>query len=377
MDERTFARGFLPEEDPLWRLPEPFEAWEAVASELSKLLLTDHLRPTLEGLPPFPSAALRTEREQWRAASLLAYMSSLYVLGWEGAPLRQLPAVLAVPFQTVTAALGIPPILSYALQAMVNWRRIDPQGAVALGNLTLLQNFFGGLDEEWFVTLHINIEAVAGRALRVLQPAQTAVVQRDTVALEYYFGEIAATLETMYTLLGRMQERCDPNIYYRRVRPFMFGWKDNPALPDGLVYVAVESFGGRPQQFRGETGAQSGIIPALDAALGISHEFDEMRAYLLEMRDYMPRRDREFVGALERGPSVRKFVQESGQASLREAYNECIRQLAAFRGRHIEYAALYILKPAQGEERGEVGTGGTPFTLYLKKHIRETQAHYL
>jgi hypothetical protein len=38
-------------------------------------------------------------------------------------------------------------------------------------------------------------------------------------------------------------------------------------------------------------------------------------------------------------------------------------------------AALYILKPAQEQKAGEVGTGGTPFTVYLKKHIRETWEH--
>src|SRR2546427_4821666 len=37
---------------------------------------------------------------------------------------------------------------SYALD---NWRRLDPTSPIELGNITLLQNFLGGLDEEWFV----------------------------------------------------------------------------------------------------------------------------------------------------------------------------------------------------------------------------------
>jgi hypothetical protein len=36
----------------------------------------------------------------------------------------------------------------------------------------------------------------------------------------------------------------------------------------GDYYDGVELCDGKPMQFRGETGAQSGIIPALDAVLG-------------------------------------------------------------------------------------------------------------
>ena len=94
---------------------------------------------------------------------------------------------------------------------------------MAVGNLTLLQNFLGGMDEEWFVTLHINIEAEAGPALSVLPVAQQAVANGDQATLERSLLTIAETLQTMFDLLGRMPDPCDPDIYYHRVRPFMFG----------------------------------------------------------------------------------------------------------------------------------------------------------
>ena len=43
--------------------------------------------------------------------------------------------------------------------------------------------------------------------------------------------------------LGRMGEKCDPAIYYQRVRLPMSGWRNNPALPGGLVYEG--QFGGQ------------------------------------------------------------------------------------------------------------------------------------
>ncbi len=373
----TFPRGFLPNPDPLLRLPAGCEAWDALGAELHKLVLSNHLRERVQALPLFPVDALQTEAELWRAASLFAYVSSLYVLGSNGQLLPRIPAVLAVPFHAVATRLGIPPILSYALQAMHNWRRIDPAGPIAAGNLTLLHNFLGGMDEEWFVTLHIEIEAKAGAALSALAPAQAAVTSDDPATLIAHLQTVGDTLQTIYEILGRMTEHCDPYIYYHRVRPFMFGWKDNAALPEGVLYEGVAAYGGNPVQLRGETGAQSGIIPAIDAALGIHHERDEMRIYLMEMREYMPPRDRAFVEALEEGPSIRHYIaaRATAQPALRDAYNYAIEKLTQFRTRHIEFAALYILKPAQTTDA--VGTGGTPFTHYLKKHKQETEAHLL
>lgn len=47
-------------------------------------------------------------------------------------------------------------------------------------------------------------------------------------------------------------------------------WKNNPALPQGLIYKGV--WDDAPQQLYGETGAQSTIVPALDMVLGIQHK---------------------------------------------------------------------------------------------------------
>jgi indoleamine 2,3-dioxygenase len=47
---------------------------------------------------------------------------------------------------------------------------------------------------------------------------------------------MAGAVQRLFATLGRMPERCDPYIYYRRVRPYIHGWKGNPALPEGLIY---------------------------------------------------------------------------------------------------------------------------------------------
>src|SRR5205807_7608470 len=140
-------------------------------------------------------------------------------------------------------------------------------------------NFVGGLDEEWFITVHIQIEAQAASALVALPRAQQAVRDGDVAAATAELSEVADALGRMNETLRRMPENCDPYIYYHRVRPFIHGWHQHP-----VIYEGVQEFGSQPQTFFGETGAQSTIVPCLDAVLGVRHRQDELRAYLAEMR---------------------------------------------------------------------------------------------
>jgi indoleamine 2,3-dioxygenase len=185
----------------------------------------------------------------------------------------------------------------------------------------------------------------------------------------------------MYATLARMPEHCDPYIYYHRVRPYIHGWKNNPALPKGVIYEGVADYGGAPQFFRGETGAQSAVIPALDALFGIQHEEDPLKTYLMEMRYYMPVRHRRFIEAIEQGPSLRNYLGErkSDFGRLIELYNRCVSGIERFRSLHLEYAATYIYRQGRisPTNPANVGTGGTPFMRYLRKHRDETVKHQL
>ena len=68
----------------------------------------------------------------------------------------------------------------------------------------------------------------------------------------------------------------NPANYEKWVRPWIFGWKSNPDFPNGVVFEGTPG-GGAPTFLRGETGAQSTIIPSLDAFLGIAHAMDSLR----------------------------------------------------------------------------------------------------
>lgn len=375
----TAERGFLPAEDPLISLPEPFADWEQVAHQLPKLLVSDQVRATLAGLPPFPLEALRGDaRLLERAMTLLSYLGHAYVWGADE-PASVLPARLAHPWQAVAQQIGRPPVLSYASYSLHNWYRLDRRRGIECGNIALIQNFLGGIDEEWFILVHVEIERQAAAGVGVLEEAQRAAAAREPEHLARCLREVHESLDRMYATMLRMPEHCDPYVYYHRVRPYIHGWKNHPDLPQGLVYEGVAEYGGAPQQFRGETGAQSSIVPALDAVLGVEHQPDELRVYLMEMRSYMPPAHRAFLAGLESRAPVREFVRESGHAGVREAYDACVARLEDFRTLHLEYAARYIFRQAQTDPKNPhaVGTGGTPFMQYLKKHRDETAAHRL
>ncbi|MCZ6676704.1 MAG: hypothetical protein O7E52_05570 [Candidatus Poribacteria bacterium] len=133
-------RGFLPTTDPPQTLPSGYAAWEQAASELPKLLITGRVQSILKGLPFLDASMLKEKADYERGMLLLSYLGHAYVWG-ETKPADHLPPCIAAPWYEVSCYLGRPPILSYASYALWNWKRIDADGPIALGNIALLQNF--------------------------------------------------------------------------------------------------------------------------------------------------------------------------------------------------------------------------------------------
>ena len=366
--------GYLPSYDPAQSLSAGNEDWDQFGKDLPKLLMGTNFRKRVNALPKFNIDKLNGEAEIQRAMLVLSYIGQAYQWS-DNKAATVMPEVLAKPWYEVGKLVGRPPILSYQSYASDNWRRFDKTGPIECGNIGLLQCFLGGQDEEWFILIHIDIEKKAGKALKAIEQAQEAVVAQDGEKVEAALIKMRAALTAMYEVLGRMPERCDPYIYFHRVRPYIFGWRNNPSLPDGVVYEGVDEYKGVGQKFRGETGAQSAIIPAMDGVLGIEHEKDELREYLMEMRTYMPPKHVAFIQAVEAGPSVRNFVTTIKKSSLTQVFNDCIELVANFRAMHLEYAGTYIHAQAQATpgNPSAVGTGGTPFMIYLRKHRDETK----
>ncbi|MDA3026240.1 MAG: hypothetical protein O2932_02010 [Actinomycetota bacterium] len=366
--------GYMQHTEPVATLPPGNEAWDEMGKNLPKYLMGTNFRQRVKDLPAFKIDTLKTDGEIRRAFLILSYIGQAYQWS-DNEPAHVLPAVLAKPWYEVGKLVGRPPILSYTSYSIDNWYLLDKKGPIECGNIALLQCFLGGQDEEWFILIHIEIEKKAGKALKAIEDSQKAVAAQDLDALEKALRNLRDGIKAMYDVLARMSERCDPYVYFHRVRPYIFGWKNNPSLPNGVVYEGVEKYQGKGQTFRGETGAQSAIVPALDAVLGIVHEQDQLRDYLMEMRQYMPPMHVKFIEAAENGPSVRNFVMACNKESIKKLFNESVELVADFRALHLEYAGTYIHAQSQKTpgNPSAVGTGGTPFMVYLRKHRDETR----
>lgn len=206
-----------------------------------------------------------------------------------------------------------------------------------------------------------------------------AAAQGDETAAQSGLAACASVWEDVIAIFDRMPERCDPYIYFHQVRPCIHGWKDIPALPDCLIYEGDTETGGQPQVFRGQTGSQSAIFPAMDALLSVGHAADPLRSFLDELHVYRPPPHRRFIDDIRAASRVSDCVANAGNRRLTEAYNQNHVALARFRTRHLEYAASYINRQSKGGARNDpnAGTGGTPFMRYLKKHRDEAKAHLL
>lgn len=374
----SYERGFLPRCAPNKRLSSGFDMIECIAEELPSLLAARSFSTSRQRHRPVLDVSNLPQREQERAFMLCSFLGS----GWvhekhaENIAAQSIPDWIAVPLCELALRLDRPPILAYASYALHNWRIIDPGKPLGLDNMALMQHFLGGLDEEWFTLIHVEMEAKAGPGIMSAVRAQRAVSLGDTAHVKHYLQLLHYSLEDVNATFARMPERCDPYIYYNRVRPWIHGWHNQPLLPNGVVYEGVDRFKGQPQKFRGETGAQSSILPLLDAALGVVHEPDPMMSvHLAEMPMYMPVAHRKLIKAASGWPAMRPYV--VAHPELKDAFNSCIDGIYAFSMMHLKYAAMYIFNQAQkaaGTNQTAVGTGGTPFMPSLQKHAKERLA---
>lgn len=381
--DMSAERGFLCRYDAASiQLSGDYSEAAKVAMSLPDLLPSGRVRSLMEKSLPdtvTPEMIATLPDQQSRMAMVhYSFMVQSYVWGEPEAP-THLPRCLAVPMVALADKLGQQPLLPYSGYVLDNWGLLDADGPVSLDNTYMIQNFLAGMDEAWFVLIHVAIEARAGDVLATMPKIVEAVEQDDLSSVQAHLESMAGVWDDIKDIFYRMPERCDPYIYFERVRPYIHGWKDNPALPQGLIYEGVERYEGQGQAFRGQTGSQSSIVPSMDALFGIGHAADPLKSYLDQLHIYRPTGHRAFIDDLRANSGLRAFAKGSGHKGLVDAYNANVQAVSDFRTRHLEYAASYINKQgktASGNDN-EVGTGGTPFMKYLKKHRDETKANLL
>ena len=379
----SMERGFLCsfEADEV-KLTGPLQTAREIAIQLPQFLPSSQIRHILESkLPLFDAVTVVADCTDAQARLTMvhySFMVQTYVWG-EPTPPKVLPACLVQPIVALADRLGQQPLLPYSGYVLDNWACLDKNNPIDLDNIYMLQNFLGGQDEIWFVLIHVAIEAKAGGVLARIKPLIEAIDEKDAKHVMQLLQEISAIWVDINAIFDRIPERCDPYIYFERVRPYIHGWQDNPALPNGIIYEGVERYEKAGQAFRGQTGSQNSIVPTMDALMGVGHAAGPLKSFLDQLHIYRPPAHRQFIDDVRKESTLRSFAEQSGDKGLIEAYNANIEAVAKFRSKHLEYAASYINKQGKttAGNDNDVGTGGTPFMRYLKKHRDETAANLL
>jgi len=372
MDQRFLKRGFLPEQDPCRAFPpaSPLAPLDELGRDLPSLLIDPGFRQFARELvlppwtPPDNPAELQPQLRLYYVR--VGFLASAYVNQVGQPPSIVLPANIAVPLCATCRLLDRPPILSYDGYALYNWRRFDPTGPIALGNIDTLQNFVHLYDEHWFILVHVEIEAFAAEILAAIEKAGRALGSKDElgnsrgddhatddVELNESLAAIARAVWRQVAVLRRIPEHMDPSLYFRTFRPYI-------RFFEHVVYEGVDA---KPSDYRGETGAQSSIVPALVAFLKIPHSSSLLTDHLADMRKFMPAEHRRLLAEIEALPDPRPLADKA-------IFNDLLEAVATFREVHIGWAYEYIHRRVEDPR----GTGGTPFMRWLKQLIDETRA---
>src|SRR5262245_42150132 len=282
-DDAFTSRGFLPARDPLREFPRgsPYRVLDEIGDALPDRLLDKGFRAWVEqlALPPWRDAPTPELLPQLRLYYVrLGFLVSAYVNQIGVPETHRVPANLARPFVGACHVLGRPPILSYDGYALYNWYRIDPHGPVALGNIDTFQNFVKLYDEHWFILVHVEIEALAAKSLSAMLDLIDSNRAADARHVNAAIHTIAQNVRDMTAVLLTIPEHMSPDLYFREFRPYIRFFEN----------VVYEGSNEQPQTPRGETGAQSSVIPALVSFFKIRHEPSALTRHVADMRHYMP-----------------------------------------------------------------------------------------
>ena len=346
-------RGFLPSQDPLDRLPRRYDAWEALAINFASYINAGVIREQIDRLEIIERPEFQSALEIERAMQLMSFFAHAYVHAPPG-PCSYIPESIAKPWIYIAQKLKRKPILSHASIVLHNWRRLDKDRPIQIGNLATLCQFHGGLDESWFYLVTVEVEQVGAKGIPLMLHAMQASLQGDYDAAANYLAQANQILESLSNTLRKMYNFCDSYIFYHRVRPFLASF-------DSIDYRGT----GLPSQsHHGGSAAQSSLLQFYDAVLGIEYEHQATSAYLRSMRHHMPFSHASFLSYIEGTSDLRNGATKSKE--LASEYDRAITALISFRNEHLKMVSQYIMKQAKQAQKVATGTGGTNPMIFLK-----------
>ncbi|KAI8903197.1 Indoleamine 2,3-dioxygenase [Gorgonomyces haynaldii] len=370
---------------------------ETIVDQIPQLFLTGTLRTELQELPLLQVQETDT-KELKRLFVVYTLLTHAYLIGVPYHDKQQeiVPKSLAVPYYTLGKLLGVKPVISYTAIGLWNWRLVNNQKPVELDNMAIINCFSGSFDEQWFYLVPLGIEAIAGPCLGWIVEAQHAIMRDDQKTVQDCLSQMSIRIEQMGHLLKRMYEKCDPEVFWKRVRPYSQGSKNNQNLEFGVFFEGVTEMDefvqphplpvvngtlleGTWRRYAGASAGQSPLIHTLDVGLDIHHRHMHETPTtptpvnpMMEMRAYLPDNIQHFLLHLQQ-TSIRDYCQRTQNPDLTHHFNQCVHHFKTFRDLHIQLTTVYIILQQKKQHEKAIGTGGTDLIPFLKQTRQETE----
>lgn len=283
-----------------------------------------------------------------------------------------IPPALSIPLRAVSEHLGLPPICTYSDTISYNYSISGP--ADGLDDFSIHSTFSSTQDEVHFYRTQVMIEYQGTQAMPLMKSIISAVDGSYLRPVSTHLEQLANVVGELTEILENVRTDCDPAVFFNRIRVW---------FPGGKLVYDLEGGESVEEEWMGSSAAQSSIIQALDAFLGIeplTHKPQEKydiqpsdgskMAFLARMRLYLPADHRAFLQELNRfGRQMRTFILDHPDRELAtetmEAYNKVIDAMQKFRSGHIRIVGLYITAQKKKGENSD-GTGGTSGVPFLK-----------
>ena len=134
-----------------------FEDIEEISSSLHKILANNQIGNVINEINQQKDISSLSIPELERAMLLYSYIGHAYM--WGKTEVEDvIPKNISLTWYNIAEKLDRPPILSYASYALNNWSLLDNSKTLTLDNIRILQNFLAGVDEDWFIMIHVAIE---------------------------------------------------------------------------------------------------------------------------------------------------------------------------------------------------------------------------
>jgi len=205
----------------------------------------------------------------------------------------------------------------------------------------------------------VSVESASGEVVDAANVIEKALEENDDGALIRSMYSIESCVAFITEVVPTLRERLEPAVFRNKIRQLLYGH-------DQVRFAGVE--GNPTVTYVGVSGAQSGIVRAVDAILGVQHS-GAMASSMKPFSACASESHRDFFARASRLGS--RLAALRGNSRLSQARRMALASLVRFREVHLDVVSDYL---KSGEETAErKGTGGTNFDSWLLDLIHETQ----